>query len=164
VKFFAMTLMLSSFLGVTAFAEDTAVRDSQAILTVKVANGTAKGAAVAGDQVTVWIYQHQQLINNLEDQVDANGQAVFENVPTGEHIIAVAGSKHQDMMFNSPAIALSSAQNPITHVTVYDVSDDNSKLSVGMHHFIIKARSDSLLITEYMQLKNSSDMAVILPI
>jgi hypothetical protein len=48
----------------------------------------------------------------------------------------------------------------LAHVEVYDVSWDKSHLSVGVHHIIIKALSTFLEISEYMQLKNSSDMAV----
>jgi len=162
VKFAVIALVLSSLLGMTASAEDTAAGDSQAILTVMVTNGTAKGAAVTGNTVAVRIYQHQQLTGALDGEVDANGRAVFENVPTGEHVVAIGGVKHQDMMFNSRPVALKPTEsNYSTHVTVYDVSDDNSNLSVGVHHFIIKAQPDYLMITEYMQLKNPSDMAVI---
>lgn len=162
MKFAVIALMLLSLPGMAASAEDTAAGGSQAILTVMVTNGTANGAAVTGDPVIVRIYQHRQLTTTLEGKVDTDGRTVFENVPAGEHVVAIAGVKHQDMMFNSRAIALTSISSSYSaDVIVYDVSDDNSELSVGVHHFIIKAQSDSLIITEYMQLKNSSDMAVI---
>jgi hypothetical protein len=65
------------------------------------------------------------------------------------------------MMFNGHSIALKPGQTVFSgHVEVYEVSTDKSKLSVAVHHFIIKVEADSLRITEYMRLDNSSDMAI----
>ncbi len=162
MKFLASALAFLSILSTTAFAEDAPLTNSNTLLVVKVTNGTAQGTSVTDDKVFVRIFQHEQLTETLEGKVDASGQAVFENVPTREHTVAVASARHGDMMFASRAVSLSSESGTgVAHVTVYDVSEDNSKLSVGMHHFVIKAQSDSLVITEYMQLKNASDMAVI---
>ena len=155
-------MVLSPALGVSVDAEDTLPADSVVTLIVKVINGTAQGKPITNDQVVVRIFQHEQLAATLEGKVDASGQAVFENVPAKEHNVAFAFVKHIDMMYTGLPVALTpDSDTHITHVTVYDVSEDNSILSVGMHHFIIKARSNSLLLTEYMQLNNPSDTAVI---
>lgn len=162
MKFVASALAFLSILSTTAFAEDAPLTNSGTVLVVKVTNGTAQGTAVTGDLVFVSIYQHERLTDTIEGKVDDSGQAVFENMPTGEHTVAVAAARHSDMMFGGRAVSLTpDSDTHIAHVTVYDVSEDNSKLFVGMHHFIIKAQSNSLVITEYMQLKNSSDTAVI---
>jgi hypothetical protein len=161
VKFSVFALLFSAAIGATAFAEDAAVGDSNVVLVVEVTNGTARGDAVTGDPVSVRIYRNQQLADTLQGTVDASGQAVFENVPAGEQVVAVAMVKHNDMMFSSYAVALQPVPaGRIAPVTVYEVSENNSKLSVGVHHFIIKAQADYLVITEYMQLVNPSDMAV----
>jgi hypothetical protein len=64
------------------------------------------------------------------------------------------------MMFNGQPIVLSPRDKHIASVQVFDVSYDKSKLSIETHHIIIKALSTFLEISEYMQLKNTSDMAV----
>jgi hypothetical protein len=162
VKFCVYAIIFLSVLSTTAFAGDAPPANSGTVLIVKVTNGTAQGRPITGDSVFVGIYQHEQLTDTIEGKVDASGQAVFENVPTGEHTVAVARARHNDMMFGSLPVALTTLSASYTaSVIVYDVSDDNSKLSVGMHHFIVKAQADSIMITEYMQLKNSSDTAVI---
>jgi hypothetical protein len=131
------------------------------VLAVEVTSGTADGIAVTDDVVIVQIYEHGKLLQTLEGKVAANSKALFENVPTGEHIVAVARTKHQNMMFNSRPVALSPTEDELfAYVLVFDVSDDKSKLSVETHHLMIKAQPESIAITEYMQLKNSSDMAV----
>lgn len=153
--------MLSSFFLKTCFADEVAVAASQTALTVEVVNGTANGTAVKDDLVIVQVYKYEQLLCSLEGKVAADGKTVFESVPTGEHIVAVVRTRHHDMMFNSRGVLLSPAKDKLfASVQVFDVSYDKSKLSIGTHHFFIKARFESLEITEYMQLKNSSDMAV----
>ena len=162
MKFVASALGFFSILSTTVFAEDTHPTNLGAVLVVKVTNGTAQGRPITDDKVLVRIFEHEQLTGTMEGNVDTSGQAVFENMPTGEHTVAVASARHSDMIYTSLPVEFTSDRDThIAPITVYDISEDNSKLSVQMHHFIIKARSDSLLITEYMQLNNPSDMAVI---
>ena len=161
MKYFLVTIILWSLLSKACFADETGVAASQAVLTVEVTNGTANGTAVTDNPVTVRIYKHEQLLHTLESTVSADGVAVFENVPTGDHTVAFTRAKHQDMMFNGRPVALRPGEKGFfACVQVFDVSDDKSNLSIGTHHLIIKAHSTFLEVTEYMQLKNSSDMAV----
>jgi len=143
------------------FAVDANALTSQTTLVVEATNGTQGGAALAGDLITVQIYEHGQLLQTLDGKVGDDAKAVFDNVFAGEHTVAVAGVKHQDMMFSSPPVPLEPAADAlVASVKVFDVSEDNSRLSVGTHHFIVRTRPKSIEITEYMQLRNSSDMAV----
>ena len=135
--------------------------ESKAVLTVVVTNSTANGTAVTDDIVTVQIYDHVKLLHSLEGKVDADGRVLFENVPTGDKIIALARAKHNDMMFSAPPVALKpAADKHLASVEVFDVSYDKSKLSVQTHHLIIKTTPNALHFTEFFQLVNSSDMAV----
>lgn len=153
--------MLSGFLAEPCFADETSAPTSQAVLTVEVSNGTENGTTVENDLVIVRIYKDGQLLHTLDGKVDGDGKAVFDNIPTGNRVVAVVRARHQDMMFNGQPVALSPAEDEfVARVQVFDVSDDQSKLSIEIHHFIIRARPEFLEITEYMQLKNPSDMAV----
>lgn len=154
-------MILSFFSAQACFAAEAAVAAPQAVLTVEVTNGTANGTSVTDDVVTLRIYKHGQLLHTLDSTVAADGVVVFENVPTGDHTVALARAKHQDMMFNGRPVTLRPGEKEFfALVQVFDVSDDMSNLSIGTHHLIIKAHPVLLEITEYMQLKNSSDMAV----
>ncbi len=134
---------------------------AQAKLTVEVANSTAKGAGVVGDEVTLEIYKGHEPASSLQTKVGENGKAVFENLPTGQDMAAVPRVKHQNMAFHGEPLALSpGAQELAASVQVFDVSTDTSKLSVGTHHIMVAARGGALEFTEYMQLNNSSDKAV----
>ena len=130
-------------------------------LTVEVRNHTAGGAPVAGDEVTVQFYKGPQPIDSRLAKVGEDGKVVFDNLPAGQGVVAVARVKHQDMAFRSPPVALdSTAGELVTNVQVFDVSTDASKLSIAMHHVMVALRGAALEITEFMQLNNSSDRAV----
>jgi hypothetical protein len=134
---------------------------TKGVLVVEVTSGTANGADVAGDEVTVGIYENNQPLQSLKGKIAADGKAVFDDMPLGDKLVALARVRHQDMMFNGQPIVLSPTEDKhIARVQVFDVSHDKSKLSIETHHIIIKALSTFLEISEYMQLKNSSDMAV----
>jgi hypothetical protein len=65
------------------------------------------------------------------------------------------------MAFSGAPVVLSPTdQGLLARVTVYDVSTDTSKLSIGTHHIMIAVRDGTLEFTEYMQLNNASDRAV----
>jgi hypothetical protein len=134
---------------------------AQVKLTVEVANSTAQGASVVGDEVTLEIYKGHEPASSLQAKVGADGKAVFENLPTGQDMAAVPRARHQNMAFHGEPLALSAgARELAARVQVFDVSTDTSKLSVGTHHIMVAARDGALAFTEYMQLNNSSDKAV----
>jgi len=156
-----LALIASVLLSAACFAEESPLGASGTSLIVQVKSGTKNGSTIVGDAVTVDIYEHGRSLLSMDSVVDANGQAVFENVPAGAHTVFVPGVKHQEMLFNGRAVAPVAGKDKVfAGVLVFDVSDDKSKLSIPIHHIIIKAFSDTLEISEYMQLKNSSDMAV----
>jgi hypothetical protein len=140
---------------------DAAEAPPQAKVTVVVTNATAKGAPVEGDEVTLLLYKGQDQTGSRSAKVGPGGKAVFENVPAGQGMAAVARAKHQNMAFNSQPVPLASASGEASAtVTVFDVSTDTSKLSVGTHHIILTVGGDSLELKEFMQLRNPSDMAI----
>jgi hypothetical protein len=154
VKYSVKAIMLLGICFTPCFAA------GQTRLAVEAANGTT-GAAAADTEIIVQIYVQGHLLYTFNGRTDAEGKAIFENVPEGQDVVAVARAKYKDMMFGGPPLPLSPAQGEhVASVQVFDVSEDKSQLSVETHHFVIKARPGSLEITEYMQLKNSSDFAV----
>ena len=133
----------------------------QTTLTINVKNSTANGTATENDEVLVTIFEQGKLTQTLKGNIDSESKAVFEDVPTGNNVTALPRVQHQNMMFNGHPIALKTGQITFNgHVEVFEVSTDKSKLSVAVHHFIINFEADSLRIEEYMQLDNSSDMAI----
>jgi hypothetical protein len=161
LKYFIVSVLVLCFSSHICLADEVATPATRGVLVVEVSSGTANGADIAGDEVIVGIYENSQLLHSLNGEVATDGKAVFEDVPLGDKLVAFARTRHQDMMFNGQPIVLNLTEDKhIARIQVFDVSYDKSNLSVGVHHFFIKARSEYLEVSEYMQLKNSSDMAV----
>ena len=128
---------------------------------VEVTNQTANGTSVVGDEVTLQVYRHNKPLNTWQAEVGEDGTAAFENIPAGEHVVAVARARHEDMSFSGQQILVKPADGGARmSVTVFDVSTDTSMLSVGTHHVMIVARGGALEFTEFMLLKNPSDRAI----
>ena len=154
-------MVLAGIGGSLCFARESKTPESTTALTVKVINKTANGTDVIDDPVTISIFHHNQLLDTLQGKVDDTGKAVFQNVTAGEHLVAVASVMHNNMKFDSYIVALDREQKTISMlVQVFEHTSDRSKLSVGIHHFILEVHSNWLAITEYMQIKNNSDMAI----
>ncbi|MCP4259433.1 MAG: hypothetical protein GY774_18285 [Planctomycetes bacterium] len=161
MKHFLITSIILSFFATSYLAGQTVDVDRQTTLTINVTNSTANGTAIVNDEVLVTIFEQGKQNQTLKGNVDSEGKAVFKNVPTGNNVTALPRVQHQNMMFNGHPIALKTGQTAFTgHVEVYEVSTDKSNLSINTHHLIVKVGADSLRITEYIQLDNSSDMAV----
>ncbi len=132
-----------------------------ATVTVRLVNGTADGRDVAGDSVKLTVYAQGRPVAMLESFADDEGKAVFNDVVTGRGIAAAAQARHGDMAFGGHVFNLEPGkENFETVVDVFEVSTDNSKLSVGLHHFILRAQANTLIITEVMQLINPTDTAI----
>ena len=66
-----------------------------------------------GDEVTLLLYKGQEQIDSLSAKVGQDGKAVFENVPAGPDMAAVARAKHQNMAFHSQPVLLGSASGEV---------------------------------------------------
>lgn len=161
MKYFLIILITSLLFTASYLPGQTIETDRQTSLTINITNRTANGTATVNDEVFVNIYEQNKLTQTLKGNVDSKGKAVFRNLPTGSSITAIPIVKHQNMAFNGHPVALKQEQTVfVGHVDVFEVSTDKSKLYVTTHHFIIKLEADFLRISEYMQLNNSSDMAI----
>ena len=163
MRYFFITFIFLTIFSSFAFANSETEKKSQAVLTVQVINKTANGTPVTNDEIILQIYQHQQMLNTLEAKAAEDGNAVFENIPTGEQFFAVPQAKHKEMLFTGQIIKLSPGEDKFNaQVEVFEVSTDKTKLSVQTHHLIVKASPETknLEVTEFMQIMNSSDTAI----
>ena len=141
--------------------EQKAVGAEQVDLVVEVSNGTAGGKSVSGNEVIVRIYKHDEVVNTLNGKVDDNGRVIFEDVQAGEHVMASARAFHDGMRFSGKAVELTPGHQQVkAGVRVFDVSYDNSGLSVVTHHLKVRRQDKRLILSEFLELSNSSDMAV----
>ena len=133
----------------------------QLVLTVDVTNGTTNGKSVSGDEVIINILEHGKLVDKLQGKVGDDGKAIFKDIPTLAHLAAHARVLHEGMSFSGRGIELKPQQRQVnTHVEVFDVSFDNSLLSVITHHLKIRQEDNHLVLSEFLLLRNPSDMAI----
>jgi hypothetical protein len=145
-------------------AQDAAADANLVRLTLKVTNGTKNGKPVVADKITLTMYEHERLVDTLNAEVGPQNAVDFNGIRAGEHMVAVATAFHQGMSFSSGDIRLGSGRKQVTaSVRVFDVSYDISRLSVATHHLIIKPRDADILLTEFIELVNPSDMACFHP-
>ena len=156
MRHLTIALLACIVLGICV-ASDSA---DAATFTVKVVSGTAGGSPVAGAEVLLTVYEKGVEVDNQTALVKADGMASFD-VKTGVGSVAVARAKHNDMMFSSSQVELRPGKEFFTAaVMVYDVSQDNSVLTVGQHHIIVKVQLDVIVVEEYVQIVNPTDKAV----
>ena len=157
-----MTTVFSIVLVLVCPSGSLADEEHKASVTVQLVNQTANGSPVAGDEISLTIYNQSRQIGHFSAVADENGMYVFNDVPACTGFVAVANAKHNNMSFGGHALELKPGHEAFNvQVTVYEVSEDNSKLSVLSHHLIIKSGRNSIWITEYIQINNPLDMAVI---
>ena len=166
VRYAFVTLVLAVFsVGVLTgqeAAQEVRPPHDFATVTVRLHNATAGGTDVAGDSVTLTLYANGRPVDARQAKADAEGAAVFENVVTGDGLVAAVHARHGDMSFSSgePVVLEAGKKKFETTVHVYEVSEDNSQLKVGAHHFILRAEGSRLVVTEIMQLINPTDRAI----
>lgn len=130
-------------------------------MTVNVVNGTANGRGVAGDEVIVEIYDDKKPVDTLRQIIGADGKAVFENISLSKHLTAYPRVLHMGMSFSGRAVSLCpDAEQASVRVHAFDISYDKSCLSVTTNHLMIKQKDNLLVVSEFLLLKNSSDMAI----
>lgn len=163
-EYFLKYLVIIAFLlagPIVTLAQEKAPSSATITLTVQVTNGTQNGHPVAGDPVTLELYRQDELLNALNGIADAEGKIIFEKIPTGDSMIAIASAKHNNMLFNSPPLAINqNLDHPTLAVQVFEISEDASVLSVDIHHIIIKLAENALQVSEYLRLVNPSETAI----
>ena len=136
---------------------------AKAVLTVTVVNETRGGAAApAGTEVILRILDGEQPVDMKSAVIDDKGVCVFADLPVGATLSAQAQTQYGNMAFSSAPVALVPSQNRFElSLPVFDVSFDRSAIHAGTHHIILRRNSNRLAITEYLQLVNDSDKAVL---
>ena len=164
MKLSYLTIIILSLIPAWLRAQETSVSEADHMhaLTVKVMNGTQGGTVAEGSPVTVYFYQNNQLVDRISAATNSEGICTIDEIPAGSNIMAVAQAKHSDMMFSGSPVQLTDHPHGLTlTVTVFDVVYDNTLIRAGTHHIIIKRRGQSAQVTEYLQLVNDQDKAIL---
>lgn len=155
-------VMAFIFLGVCLPWCSAGIAAEPVSIEVVVTNETGGPAPAADAEVVLTVYQDGKPFQRKEGRSNERGVCLFEAVPVGKGRVAAATAKHQEMMFASRSMALEHAHEKSYQlpISVYDVSDDTSVLSIGTHHFVLRVEPRGIFVDEYLQIINRSDRAV----
>jgi len=158
-------MLVSMFLAIAgglSAAEDSHEMDKEAVLVVHIDNGTEGGSVAEGTPVTVDFYHGDHRVKQVSVETDSEGNCMITGIPAGNDIVAVAQARHSAMAFSSAPLSLVPGQKR-HHLSfqVFDVTNENDLIRVGTHHLIVKSSGNNLHVTEYIQLLNDSDRAIL---
>jgi len=158
-------VLLGLFLAISGFLsaeEPSHEADEAAVLVIHISNGTRDGQVPEGMPVTVNFYHDDDLLKQTTGLTDAEGNCTINEIPQGSDIIAVAQVKYSNMAFSSTPLYLEAGKK--RHelpIQIFEVTYDNSLIQAGTHHMIVKKNGINVRITEYIQLINGSDKAIL---
>jgi mono/diheme cytochrome c family protein len=144
--------------GVGVSAETTAEASAVGVVTGQITNGTAGG--VVPPDLTVVLYRLDQQLNQTqyETQADASGAYRIEGVPFDASSNYVATVNYRDRLFTSQ-VATGTGATLDLPVTIYELTEDPSVLTISGVVTQVNAVGTSLEVTQVMSFSNSSDRA-----
>ncbi len=129
-------------------------------ITVHTIQGTEGGPAVTSGNVFVQFLGHGRQVNRLDAKLDANGVAVFENVPLAvpfrpQVTVEYAGASYQAM---GDVMKPGNPSQEIT-VKVFETTDQEPDWQVKMWHVVFNITPDGIQVIHMMVAQNPTDRA-----
>lgn len=125
-----------------------------------VMNGTSGSSVPAGLAVSLFIFPPEANPIEIEGAASADATFAFEDVPylaDGAYAVTVT---HQDRLFLSAIAGGSALQaSPALDVTIYDITDDPSVLTITLIETQINVSGNNLEVAQFIEFTNSSDRA-----
>ncbi len=128
----------------------------------KLVNGTAGGSIVAGQTVTLQVYDAGGQIDEQTTETDADGAFRFDGLPTGPGFYYRAIVTYQEVSYQSPVGQILQPDEPLTlDVTVYDATEDDAVISVEQSHILVAFSPGAVVIHEVMVFDNAGDRSYV---
>ena len=131
-------------------------------ITGTVTNGTANGEVPADLVVSLFIFPQGENPIEIEQTVDAEGTYTFEDVFFAEDAAYAITATYRDRLFLSSIVSGAAlSANPALDLTIYELTDDPSVLTITLieTQINVNAESNSLEVAQFMEVENSSDRA-----
>jgi mono/diheme cytochrome c family protein len=125
----------------------------------QIVNGTA-GAPIPPDlPITLFYYDADLRESTLTTTADANGAFVFTDVPMSETFQYAAIATYGDRSFFNPPVPGSASGALDLQVTIYELTEDPSVLTITGMVAQVTAIGESLEVTQLFTVNNFSDRA-----
>ncbi len=119
---------------------------------------TRDGSPIAGDTVTLELYDNDVPVKRFEAKLDDKGAAFFGNLPLEKSFQPVVRILHAGVLFAGVGQNID-AEHPRQNVAVavYDSTDQEPAWRVKMRHFIVEPSKEGLHVIEMVALENPGD-------
>ncbi|MCC7204445.1 MAG: hypothetical protein IT441_05150 [Phycisphaeraceae bacterium] len=127
-------------------------------VTVQVRQHAPDSPPVTSGDVTLELQHRGHVMQTLTAAIDDHGHAVFENVPVGIPVVAVAQYEHQGVRFTAESEPLN-AETPNTDIelTICDTTTEKPDLAVSSRHVMARATPHGLMVQEMLVIANPAD-------
>jgi hypothetical protein len=129
-------------------------------LTVRAVQKTAGGPAVAGDPVTVEIYNEDKLMNKLEAKLDGAGTVKLPDIPFGAQYGQFVRVNHAGVEYTAQATPTDDAKSSQeVAVNVFESTDQKPTWEIKMRHMILQPIAGGFQVMDVLAVDNPSDKA-----
>jgi hypothetical protein len=125
-------------------------------------NGTAGGASVVGQTVTLRVYDDQQQIDEQTTETDVDGAFRFDGLATGAGFHYRVLVIYQGVSYQSQVEQILQSDLPLRlNLTVYEATEDNVGLWIEQSHTMVAFSPGAAVIYEMMVINNRSDRSYV---
>jgi mono/diheme cytochrome c family protein len=128
------------------------------IISGRVNNGTEGGAIISELSVTLHIVDSQFNQETQSTTVGSDGTFTFTDIPIQSEFAYLVTTSYQDHTFGSTMVRGDTSKSVLElPITVYDMTDDSSVITVSDIAIQMSSVADILQITQIMNFRNTSD-------
>ncbi|MCC7408203.1 MAG: hypothetical protein IT442_09035 [Phycisphaeraceae bacterium] len=129
-------------------------------VTVQIVQHTPDTTGVTSGTVTLELQHRGHVMHSLTAPIDEHGRAVFDSVPVGIPVVAVAQFEHQGVRFSAQSEPLS-AENPNADIelTVCETTTQRPDLAISSRHVMVRVTPHGLMVQEMLSVDNPTDKA-----
>lgn len=131
-----------------------------AAIVVQAGQGTAGGAAIAGDEVVVELYTGQGEPTVLTGELDEHGVVTFEDLKVSGPVQPVARIRHAGVEYETVGDVMDASRpEQKLSVNVYDATEEKPDYYLRMRHVMIRSSPHGLHVSEVVVVDHPGDRA-----
>jgi hypothetical protein len=128
----------------------------------RLTNGTAGGPSVAGQTVSLQVYDEGGQIDEQTAETNADGAFHFDGLSTGPGFVYRVLVTYQGVSYQSQVGQILQPDEPLRlNLTVYEAIEDDVGLSVEESHTMVAFSPGAAVIYEMMVINNTSDRSYV---
>lgn len=124
-----------------------------------VVNGSRDDVPVVDTPVTLFAVNSRFEVTQHEATTDADGQVLFDDIPTGAGYTYAVGVTHEERLFFSDFTRAAGGEMIDVPLTIYDLTDDSSHLTIIDMLYQVTPVEGGAQILQAMTFRNDSDRA-----